>query len=164
MVDTTDDITLRRVLDETKTIAMVGASTNPIRPSLFVATYLNGRGRRVIPINPAQVGETLFGEPVLAELSDIPAGTQVDMVDIFRRSEAVPQIVDDALEHLMPGLKFIWMQYNVRHEEAAEKARAAGLIVVQDRCPKVEHMRLIGGTNLAGLGGGRISSKLPRSR
>ncbi len=164
MADDTDDDTLRRVLEDTHTIAMVGASTNPVRPSLFVATYFNGRGRRVIPINPAQVGQTLFGEPVLASLSDIPEGTQVDMVDIFRRSDAVPDIVDEAFGQLMPGLKCIWMQFNVRHLEAAAKARAEGVTVVEDRCPKVEHMRLLGGTNLAGLGGGRISSKLPRGR
>lgn len=164
MADETDDDTLRHVLEDTHTIAMVGASTNPVRPSLFVATYFNGRGRRVIPINPAQVGQTLFGEPVLASLSDIPEGVQVDMVDVFRRSEAVPGIVDEALAHLLPGLKCIWMQFNVRHAEAAAKARDAGVIVVEDRCPKVEHMRLLGGTNLAGLGGGRISSKLPRGR
>ncbi len=162
MPDQTDDATLRTILEDCQTIAMVGASTNPVRPSLFVATYLNSRNRRVIPINPAQVGQTLFGEPVLAGISDIPKGTQIDMVDIFRRPENVPDIVDEALAHLMPGLKCIWMQYGVRHAEAAEKARASGLIVVEDRCPKVEHMRLLGGTNLAGLGGGRISSKLPR--
>ena len=162
MPDATDDATLKAILEGTKTVAMVGASTNPVRPSLFVATYLNSRNVRVIPINPAQVGQTLFGEPVLGHLSEIPRDTTVDMVDIFRRSEAVPEIVDQALAHLMPGLKCIWMQYNVRHAEAAKKARSAGLLVVEDRCPKVEHMRLLGGTNLAGLGGGRISSKLPR--
>ena len=162
MPDQTDDTTLREILEGSQTIAMVGASTNPVRPSLFVATYLNSRGRRVIPINPAQVGQALFGEPVLASLADIPKGTEVDMLDIFRRSDAVPEIIDEALAHLMPGLKYVWMQYGVRHAEAAQKARGAGLIVVEDRCPKVEHMRLLGGTNLAGLGGGRISSKLPR--
>lgn len=164
MADDTDDDTLARVLEDTHTIAMVGASTNPVRPSLFVATYFNGRGRRVIPINPAQVGQTLFGQPILGSLADIPAGTQVDMVDIFRRSEAVPDVVDEALAHLMPGLKCVWMQFNVRHADAAAKARKQGVTVVEDRCPKVEHMRLLGGTNLAGLGGGRISSKLPRGR
>ena len=164
MPDNTDDTTLRTILENSQTIAMVGASTNPVRPSLFVATYLNSRGRRVIPINPAQAGQELFGEPVLASISGIPKGTKVDMLDIFRRSEAVPEIVDEALAHLMPDLKYIWMQYGVRHAEAAEKAREAGLIVVEDRCPKVEHMRLLGGTNLAGLGGGRISSKLPSGR
>ena len=163
MPDDTPDAVLKEVLEKSRTIAMIGASTNPIRPSLFVATYLNGRGRRVIPINPAQVGQTLFGEPVLAGLADIPAGTEVDMVDIFRRSEAVPDIVDEALGTLLPHLTCIWMQYGVRHEQAAAKARAASVVVIEDRCPKVEHMRLIGGTNLAGLGGGAISSKLPRS-
>lgn len=164
MPDQTDDTTLRAILEDCKTIAMVGASTNPVRPSLFVATYFNSRGRRVIPINPAQAGQELFGEPVLAQLSDIPKGTPVDMVDIFRRSESAPAIVDEALEHLMPGLKVIWMQYGVRNAEAARKARDAGLAVVEDRCPKVEHMRLLGGTNLAGLGGGRVYSKLPLAR
>ncbi len=163
MPDQTDDATLRTILANSQTIAMVGASTNPVRPSLFVATYFSSRGRRVIPINPAQAGQTLLGEPVLAGLADIPDGTPVDMLDIFRRSDAVPDILDEALAHLMPGLKYVWMQYGVRNAEAAAKARAAGLIVVEDRCPKVEHMRLIGGTNLAGLGSGRISSRLPRS-
>ena len=93
--------TLKTVLENTKTIAMVGASTNPVRPSLFVATYFNGRGRRVIPINPAQVGQTLFGEPVLGKSCGYSRRHQaVDMVDIFRRSEAVPEIVDEALAHL----------------------------------------------------------------
>lgn len=160
MPDDTDDATLHHILEDTKTIAMVGASLNPVRPSLFVATYMTGRKYRVIPINPGHAGKTLLGETVIASLADIPDDTKVDMVDIFRNSDAVPGVVDDALAHLMPGLKYIWMQFNVRHAEAAAKARAAGLIVVEDRCPKVEHMRLLGGTNLAGLGGGRISSKL----
>ncbi len=160
MPDDTDDDTLRSVLENTKTIAMVGASLNPVRPSLFVATYMNSRKYRVIPINPGHAGKTLFGETVVASLSDIPRDTKIDMVDIFRKSDAVPGVVDEALTHLLPELKYIWMQFNVCHAEAAAKARAAGLIVVEDRCPKVEHMRLLGGTNLAGLGGGRISSKL----
>lgn len=164
MPDHSKDSTLRHVLEETSTIAMVGASTNAVSPSLFVATYFSGRGRRVIPINPTRVGETLLGEPVLASIRDIPPNARIDMLDVFRKSDAVPGIVDEALAHLLPGLKCIWMQYGVRHEAAAEKARAHGLVVVQDRCPKVEHMRLFGGPNLAGIGGVRVSSRRPGGR
>ncbi len=162
MPDDSKDSTLRHVLEETSTIAMVGASTNPVSPSLFVATYFSRRGRRVIPINPNRVGETLLGESVLASIRDIPSNVRIDMLDVFRSSDAVPGIVDEALAHLVPGLKTVWMQYGVRHKAAAQKARAHGLIVVQDRCPKVEHMRLFGGPNLAGIGGVRVSSKLSR--
>lgn len=151
---------LRRVLDEAKVIAMVGASTNTVRASYFVASYLNARGRRIIPVNPAQAGEELFGETVLADLSDIDA--QVDMVDIFRRSDHVPEIVDDALGHLMPGLKSIWMQFGVVHEEAAAKAEAAGLDVVMDRCPKVELARLNREIGAVGIPSGIVSSRLTR--
>ncbi len=159
MPDATSDADLLAILEETKTIAMVGASNNPVKPSMFVATYFNSRGKRIIPVNPARMGQTLFGEDFVADLSEIPPDAHVDMVDIFRRSEHVPDVVDEALEHLLPGLKSIWMQYGVRHEEAAAKARAAGLRVVEDRCPKVEHMRLSGAPNPFGLRGG-VSSKL----
>ncbi len=161
MPDDTPDPRLRQILEETATIAMVGASTGHVSASLFVATYFSGRGRRVIPVNPARVGETLLGEPVLARIRDIPRDVAVDMLDVFRRPDAVPGIVDEALAHLTPGLRTVWMQYGVRHEAAAAKARAHGLAVVQDRCPKVEHMRLFGGPNLAGVGGARVSSRLP---
>ena len=151
---------LRRVLEEGQVVAMVGASTNPVRASYFVASYLTARGRRVIPVNPAQAGQELFGETVLSDLSEIE--TQVDMVDIFRRSEHVPEIVDAALQHLMPGLKSIWMQFNVIHEEAAAKAEAAGLDVVMDRCPKVELARLNREIGAVGIASGVVSSKLTR--
>lgn len=151
---------LRRVLEEAQVIAMVGASTNPVRASYFVASYLTARGRRVIPVNPAQAGEELFGETVLSDLSEIDG--PVDMLDIFRRSEHVPEIVDDALKHLMPGLKSVWMQFNVVSEEAAAKAEAAGLDVVMDRCPKVEMARLGREIGAVGIASGVISSKLTR--
>ncbi len=151
---------LRRVLEEGQVVAMVGASTNPVRASYFVASYLTARGRRVIPVNPAQAGQELFGETVLSGLSEIE--TQVDMVDIFRRSEHVPEIVDAALQHLMPGLKSIWMQFNVIHEEAAAKAEDAGLDVVMDRCPKVELARLNREIGAVGIASGVVSSKLTR--
>lgn len=159
MSDSQSDADLIRIIDEAKTIAIIGASNNPVKPSLFVATYFASRGKRIIPINPAKVGETLLGETILSDLSEIPAGTPVDMIDIFRRPEHVPAIVDQSIELFLPGLKTIWMQYGVRHERAAEKARAAGLNVVQDKCPKVEHMRLSGAPNPFGLRGG-VSSKL----
>ncbi len=151
---------LHRILDEAKVIAMVGASTNTVRASYFVASYLHARGRRIIPVNPAQVGQDLFGEPVLADLSEID--TQVDMLDIFRRPDHVPEIVDAALEHLMPGLKSVWMQFGVIHEGAAAKAEAAGLDVVMDRCPKVEYARLNREIGAVGIPSGIVSSRLTR--
>ncbi len=151
---------LHRVLDEAKVIAMVGASTNTVRASYFVASYLSARGRRIIPINPAQAGQVLFGETVLADLSEID--TPVDMVDIFRRSDHVPEIVDAAIQHLMPGLKSVWMQFGVIHEEAATKAEAAGLDVVMDRCPKVEYARLNREIGAVGIPSGIVSSRLTR--
>jgi len=163
MHDSHSNDDLRRILDGAKTIAVVGASTNPVRPSFFLATYFNSRGKRIIPVNPRLAGETLFGEPFRASLSEIPAGTQVDMVDIFRRPDEVPSIVEEALAHLMPGLKTIWMQYGVTHAGAAARARAAGLEVVQDRCPKVDHMRLSGSLLSVGIKSGTISSRLPRA-
>ncbi|MEO1538173.1 MAG: CoA-binding protein [Pseudomonadota bacterium] len=151
---------LRRVLEEAQVVAMVGASTNQVRASYFVASYLTARGRRVIPVNPAQAGEVLFGETVLADLSEIDA--QVDMLDIFRRSEHVPEILDAALTHLRPGLKSVWMQFGVVHEEAAARAEAAGLDVVMDRCPKVEMARLNREIGAVGIASGVVSSRLTR--
>lgn len=157
-----DDDFLRRVLEEARTIVMVGASTNPVRASYFVASYLSARGRRIIPINPVQAGQTLFGETVLADMADVPAGTDVDMIDIFRRSDHVPAIVDQALELFEPGLKSIWMQFNVVNEDAAATARAAGLDVVMDRCPKVEYARLMREIGAVGIPSGVVSSRLTR--
>ena len=98
-------------------------------------------GYRIIPVNPGHAGETILGETTYATLSDIPEGESVDMVDIFRRSESVPAVVDEALKAL-PGLKTVWMQIGVMHEGAAEKARAAGVTVVQNRCPKIDFPRI----------------------
>ncbi len=138
-MDVTDDL-LRRVLTETKVIALVGWSPNPDRPSHRVAAFLTRAGYRVIPVNPGQAGVLVAGEPVRAALSDID--TPVDMVDIFRRSEEVGPVVTQALA--MPGVKTIWMQLGVINAAAAAQARAAGLTVVMDRCPAIEHPRLIG--------------------
>lgn len=153
------DRELLAIIDAARTIVIVGASNNPVKPSLFVATYFHGRGKRIIPINPAKAGQQVLGQTILADMSDIPGDVQVDMIDIFRRSDAVPAIVDQAIDLFVPGLQSIWMQYGVRHEEAAQKARDAGLKVVQDRCPKVDHMRLSGAPNPFGLRAG-VSSKL----
>jgi len=150
---------LRKILTETKTIACIGVSPNPIRPSHYVARYLRVRGYRVIPVNPGQVGNELFGEPFRGTIADL-AGEPVDMIDIFRHPEAVPEIVDDALAHLMPSLKTVWMQIGVRHAEAAAEAEAQGLQVVQNLCPKIEHQRLFGELRKAGFNTGIISSKL----
>ena len=110
------------ILTRTRTIAMVGVSMNPVRPSYYVARYLGLKGYRVLPVNPGHAGKTLFGQTVRASLRDI--GEPVDMVDIFRRSEAVPPIVDEALE-VFPNLQTIWMQIGVEHE-AAPRPRRAG--------------------------------------
>ena len=135
------DATLRRVLTEAKVIAVVGLSQNTARPSYGVAAFLQSRGYRIVPVNPGLAGGTLLGETVYADLASIPAEIAVDMVDIFRAPEAVPGIVAEALAHLT-ALKTIWMQIGVAHAEAAETARAAGLTVIEDRCPKIEIPRL----------------------
>lgn len=163
MPDNTPNETLRDILAETKTIAAVGVSTNPVRPSYFVVRYLHYRGFNVIPVNPAYAGQKIFGKEVLASLADIPEDQTVDMVEVFRRSEAVPGILEEALEHLS-GLKTLWMQFGIYNEEAAATARAAGLRVVQDRCPKIEYQRLFGELRKAGIYTGIISSKLPELR
>jgi len=157
MDETYPDALLRDVLKRTKTVAVVGVSANPVRPSYFVARYLSLKGFTVIPVNPVYAGQTLFGRTTVAALQDIKE--PVDMVDIFRRSEAVPEIVDDALAHL-PGLATLWMQIGVSHADAAEQARAQGITVIQNRCPKIEYQRLFGELRMGGFNTGIISSKL----
>ncbi|MCP5072644.1 MAG: CoA-binding protein [Rhodobacteraceae bacterium] len=159
MTDSPSDALLRKILREPKTVACVGVSTNPIRPSYFVARYLSQKGFRVIPINPGQAGKELFGETIVASLEEIPNNISIDMLDLFRRSEHVLPIVESALAQL-PELKTIWMQVGVRNEEAAELAEAEGLQVVQNRCPKIEYQRLFGELRMAGFNTGIISSKL----
>ena len=122
-----------------------------------MARYLGLRGYDVVPVNPRHAGEVLFGKPVLGALSEIEGG--IDMVDIFRRSEAVPEIVDEALE-AFPDLQTIWMQIGVEHPDAAEKAEARGVTVIQNRCPKIEYQRLFGELRMGGFATGVISSKL----
>ncbi len=153
-----DDI-LRDILKTTRVIAVIGVSPNPVRPAFFVARYLGLKGYTVIPVNPGHAGEQILGRTVYGNLASIPKDAKVDMVDIFRRSEAVPGIIEEALREL-PGLRTIWMQIGVRHEDAAARARAAGLRVVQNRCPKIEYQRLFGELRMGGFATGIISSRL----
>ncbi len=148
------DLYLRKILSGVKTIAMVGASPYWNRPSFFAMKYLQGKGFRVIPVNPRAVGETILGETVYADLKDIP--DPVDMVDIFRNSEAAGPIADEAIAI---GAKVVWMQIGVRNAEAAARAEAAGLQVVMNRCPKIEYSRLHGELAWSGVNTGIISSK-----
>ncbi len=151
------DAYLRDILKRTKVIAVVGVSTNPVRPSYYVARYLDLKGYTVIPVNPVYAGQSLFGHTIRADLSEISEA--VDMVDIFRRSEHVPEIVEEATANL-PSLKTIWMQIGVEHAQTAAKAEAAGLDVIQNRCPKIEYQRLFGELRMGGFATGVISSKL----
>lgn len=154
---TYSDAWLKTILTRTKRIAVVGVSMNPVRPSYYVVRYLGLRGYQVVPVNPRHSGEVLFGQTVVGSLGEIEGG--VDMVDIFRRSEAVPEIVDEALE-AFPNLQTIWMQIGVEHAQAAAKAEARGVDVVQNRCPKIEYQRLFGELRQGGFATGVISSKL----
>jgi predicted CoA-binding protein len=157
MTETPSDDLLRTVLRSAKSFACVGVSPNPVRPSHYVARYLRLKGYRVIPINPGQVGTRLFGEDVLADLGQIVGGA--DVIDIFRKSEAVPGIVEAALA-MAPRPKVIWMQIGVTHAQAAARAEAEGLTVIQNRCPKIEYQRLFGELRMGGFATGIISSKL----
>ncbi|WP_108814643.1 CoA-binding protein [Loktanella sp. Alg231-35] len=157
-MDYSDDH-LRMILDRTKAVAVVGVSANQVRPSFYVARYLGLKGYRVIPVNPGLAGQTLLGETVYGDVTDIP--DDVDMVDIFRRSDAVPPIVDAALAR-WPALQTVWMQIGVMHAGAAAVAQARGVDVIQNRCPKIEYQRLFGELRMGGFATGIISSKLPR--
>lgn len=157
MSETYTDAHLKQVLTAAKVVAVVGVSTNPVRPSYYVARYLALKGFTVIPVNPVYAGATLFGRQIVPDFDSIDA--PVDMVDIFRRSEAVPEIVDAAMARI-PTLKTIWMQIGVEHAEATAKARAADLTVIQNRCPKIEYQRLFGELRMGGFNTGIISSRL----
>ena len=152
------DALIRSVLTSVKTIAVVGASDNPARPSYLVFKYLMQRDFKVIPVNPGRVGHTMLGVPFMATLADIHE--PVDMVNIFRASEAALGVVDDALA-LVPLPKIIWMQLGVSNAAAAEKAEAAGLTVIMNRCPKIEYGRLSGEISWQGVNSRIISSKKP---
>ena len=154
--DAYPDSYIRGILNTVKTIAMVGFSPNPSRPSFFVFKYLMERGYRMIPVNPGQAGKEVLGQKVYARLSDIPE--PIDMVDIFRASENVMPIVQEALT-LDPKPQVIWMQLTVRNDEAAALAEQAGIKVVMNRCPKIEYGRLSSEISWMGINSRTLSSQ-----
>jgi len=159
--DSYDDAYIAGILESVRTVAIVGASANEVRPSFFVAKYLIDKGYAVFPINPGHAGKEILGRMTYARLADVPE--PIDMVDIFRASDAVPGIVDEALA-LEPKPKVIWMQLTVRHDGAAAKAEAAGLSVVMNRCPKIEYARLAGEIGWNGVNSRVISARKPVMR
>jgi predicted CoA-binding protein len=149
---------IRRILTSVKSIALVGASANPARPSYIVLKYLIGRGYRMLPINPGLAGQLILGAPVYASLSEAPG--PIDMVEIFRSPEYAGGIVDEALR-LEPPPRVIWMQLGVRDADAAARARARGIEVVMNRCPKIEWGRLSGEIGWHGVNSRIISARKP---
>ena len=149
---------IRAILQSVKSIALVGASNNPARPSWIVAKYLIDRGYDVIPINPGLAGKEILGRTVYGKLADVPR--PVDMVEIFRNSQAAGPITDEALA-LEPPPKVIWMQLSVRNDEAAARAEAKGVTVVMNRCPKIEYGRLSGEIGWQGVNSRLLSAKRP---
>jgi len=151
-----DDInTLRRILRDSRVLAVVGLSADWFRPSFFAAKYMQEHGYRVIPVNPKY--ESILGERCYKSLRDIPE--KVDLVDIFRKTQDVMPIAEEAIAI---GARVLWQQLGVKNEAAAAKARAAGLETVMDRCVKIEHGRLFGGLNWVGVNTKVISAKRPR--
>ena len=153
------DELIREILNQAKTIALVGASNNPARPSYIVTKYLSERGFKVLPVNPGLAGQTIVGLPVYRSLADLPE--PVDMVEIFRNSEAAAGITDEALAMPTPP-KIIWMQLGVRNDAAAARAEARGLRVIMNRCPKIEYGRLSGEIGWQGINSRILSSKKPK--
>jgi predicted CoA-binding protein len=156
--DSYPDDLIRSILKSTKTIALVGASANEVRPSYFVLKYLLGRGYRMFPVNPGIAGTEILGAKVYGSLAEIPE--PLDMVEIFRNSEAADGIVDEALA-LDPLPKVIWMQLSVRNDAAAARAEARGVQVIMNRCPKIEYGRISGEIGWTGVNTRMLSSKKP---
>ena len=153
---------LRRILGTCKTIAVVGLSPQWHRPSFFAAKYMQAHGYRIVPVNPTAteiLGERCYPSVTEASRALAAEGSRIDMVDCFRKSEDIPPIAQEAIDI---GAKCLWMQIGVINEASAEKARAAGLDVVMDRCVKIEHARLFGGLNWAGVNTKVISSRRPQ--
>src|SRR6187402_3547163 len=153
---------LRHILGSCKTIAVVGLSPQWHRPSFFAAKYMQAHGYRIIPVNPAAtevLGERAYPSVSVAAEALAREGGKIDMVDCFRKSADIPPIADEAIAI---GARCLWLQIGVVNEEAAAKARAAGLDVVMDRCVKIEHARLFGGLNWAGVNTKVISARRPR--
>ncbi len=145
-----------RLLQNARTIAMVGLSADPMRPSHFAAIYMQSEGYDIIPVNPRFAGQEILGQTVYASLLDIPKDRKVDIVDVFRKPEDVPAVLDEAIQI---GAPVFWMQLGIVNEEAADRARAAGMDVVMNRCVKIEHARFFGGLNLVGMNTGVITSR-----
>ncbi len=159
--DAYDEDYIAGILKATHRIAMIGASSNTVRPSYFVLKYMLAKGYTVIPVNPGLAGQQLLGQAVVGALADVPA--PIDMVDIFRNSEAALDIVREAItlkDKL--SIQVIWMQLGVRNDAAAAEAEAAGLMVVMNRCPKIEYAKLSGEIGWAGVNSGRLSSQRPK--
>src|SRR6201998_2929519 len=154
--DVYDDNYIRSILNGVKSIAMVGASPVNVRPSYFAFKYLSERGYDMIPVNPGHVGKSLVGKPFVGALADI--GRPVDMIDIFRSSQHIMPVVEEALT-LAPLRKVIWMQLGARDDAAAAKAEAAGIKVVMNRCPKIEYGRLSSEIGWIGVNSRTLSSK-----
>jgi predicted CoA-binding protein len=154
--DRYDDGYIRGILNTVKTIAMVGVSANTSRPSYFAFKYLLERGYRVIPVNPGLAGQDLLGQRVYASLAEI--AEPVDMVDVFRASQYVPDIVEQVLQ-MQPRPGVLWMQLGIRNDEAARRAEANGIKVVMDRCPKIEYGRLSSEISWMGVNSRTLSSK-----
>lgn len=153
------DAHMRGVLTSVKSIAIIGASANEVRPSFFVAKYLASKRYQIFPINPGRAGSTIAGAMAYASLTELPA--PVDMVDIFRRADAVPAIAEEILAmEVLP--KVVWMQLAIRDDASAEKLEKAGITVIQDRCPKIEYARLCGEIGWMGFNRRTISSKKPK--
>lgn len=159
--DSYDNAYIAGILNSVKTIAMVGASANDVRPSYFVLKYLLAKGYQVFPINPGQAGKEILGRMTYARLADVPES--IDMVDVFRASAAVPGVIDEVLR-LDPLPKVVWTQLGIRHDEAAARAEAAGIKVVMNRCPKIEYGKLSGEIGWTGVNSGVLSSKKPLMR
>ena len=157
MPDTTDIPTLRRILRDSRRIAIVGISAEWHRPSYFVGKYLLEHGYVMVPVNPKY--REVLGQPCYADLAAARAAGPIDMVDCFRKAEDIGPLADQAIA---VGAKTLWMQLGVINSAAADKARAAGLEVVMDRCVKIEHGRLFGGLNWAGVNTRVISARRPR--
>jgi len=151
------DAQIRAILERVHTIAMVGASSNWNRPSYFVMKYLQGKGYRVIPVNPGIAGQELLGERVYAALREIP--DSIDMVDVFRPAGEAPKIVEDAIAI---GAPVVWMQLGIRNDAAAARAAAAGIEVIMNRCPKIEFGRLGGELSWSGVNSGIIQNRAPQ--
>ena len=155
------DNEIARVLSQARTFALIGASANPTRPSYFVMKYLLSKGYQVVPINPGLAGQEILGQPVYGTLDQVSG--PVDVVDIFRNSDAALGVTQDAIRlREVLSIRVVWMQLGVQNIQAAHQAEAAGLKVIMNRCPKIEYGRLSGEIGWVGVNSGTLSSKRPR--